>query len=1135
MDAQEHIDKALAGLKDFQRETVAYTIEQFYKNGKTKMLIADEVGLGKTIVSRGVIARMYEKFIAEHSIDKPFNVIYICSNQAIASQNIGKLNIFEGKDGESVVDYSRDDDRMTALAYKPKKIDGQFNFRIKALTPGTSFDQNTNAGRADERVLIFRLLYNHDLLKEKRNSLKWLIKGTRRMKEKNWDKRIKDAISYDKNGKVKYYLMNYRPIRRGVKTVFYKKLQERVPLNKLKGIYKELGIEKEKSCAYLLSKICSNYIYEKNYEKYSNYWSIVSYLRLLLSDCCKEYLKADIFVLDEFQRYNKLLQTGETDNPGVELARQILNKEGARVLMLSATPFKPYTSSYDELHGEHHYKEFKRVLQFLLKDEQPKFWKEFEVKRGSFFKYIRHSTKLKENFGDAVRVKQELEETYRSCISRTERMIVSKEKDAMIKSKVEVLNIQQEDIKDFVLFDKIVEHLNKEHACRLPIPMEYVKSCPYPLSFLTDYQHKKKLERHYADDPVLQNLIAKSRGAWVNLSLIKDYKPLFPKKSSILPNAKIRLLFDETINNNGWKYLWVPPSIPYYELQGAFKGGQNYSKTLIFSAWKMVPRMVASLVSYEAERLSVGAYGKKSPKHRSKYFNKVRAPRPLLKFAVDKETDTFRGMNNIMLNYPSIYLSSVYDSKDNLREEKSLKEIKLSIKATIRERLEELKIFTLGSGDGDWQKWYWYAVLLLDSNHEDKEHLIEWLAMRNMDYVAVDVEDSKNKADKTGKGKHLNEIKDIICNSKPANVSIITESQFENVLDYLVDLCLGAPAITAYRAMKKTFKEPKSLLLKNSYLIGSGFISLFNKPESIAVIQLTTHVSEDVYYRNVLRYAIDGNIQSMLDEYFYLLKDSKSAKDSTKLAQTISEILSIRPSPLEIGSISSLKNLKKKNEKEKEKNRIRTHFALAFGQKLSSAKNDRDINTREAFNSPFRPFVLASTSIGQEGLDFHFYCKKIVHWNLPTNPIDFEQREGRIHRYKGHVIRLNVASKFKAALVDNTSEEHLWDELFKIAIDSEKDSSDFPCDLIPCWHLETDDELSINRVVPLYPFSKDIDKYRNMLKVLAYYRFTFGQPRQDELIQMLQDNDDSSDMDLYSNLMINLSPIYFKKRHDKDN
>ena len=32
---------------------------------------------------------------------------------------------------------------------------------------------------------------------------------------------------------------------------------------------------------------------------------------------------------------------------------------------------------------------------------------------------------------------------------------------------------------------------------------------------------------------------------------------------------------------------------------------------------------------------------------------------------------------------------------------------------------------------------------------------------------------------------------------------------------------------------------------------------------------------------------------------------------------------------------------------------------------------------REAFNSPFWPFILATTSVGQEGLDFHLYCRDI--------------------------------------------------------------------------------------------------------------------------------------------------------------
>ena len=145
---------------------------------------------------------------------------------------------------------------------------------------------------------------------------------------------------------------------------------------------------------------------------------------------------------------------------------------------------------------------------------------------------------------------------------------------------------------------------------------------------------------------------------------------------------------------------------------------------------------------------------------------------------------------------------------------------------------------------------------------------------------------------------------------------------------------------------------------------------------------------------------------------------------------------------------------------------------------------------------------------------------------MPGNPIDFEQREGRIHRYKGHVIRLNVVQKYASELMSiDLNDSSLWDKLFNIASQNEKGRSGFECDLVPCWHIESANniqKISIDRIVPLYPFSKDIDKYYTMLKVLAYYRFTFGQPRQEELIQILANHIDFS---ILNELMIQLSPI----------
>ena len=53
---------ALVGLKEFQRQTVEYAFRRLYLDSDSthRFLVADEVGLGKTMVARGVIAKAVE-------------------------------------------------------------------------------------------------------------------------------------------------------------------------------------------------------------------------------------------------------------------------------------------------------------------------------------------------------------------------------------------------------------------------------------------------------------------------------------------------------------------------------------------------------------------------------------------------------------------------------------------------------------------------------------------------------------------------------------------------------------------------------------------------------------------------------------------------------------------------------------------------------------------------------------------------------------------------------------------------------------------------------------------------------------------------------------------------------------------
>lgn len=205
---------------------------------------------------------------------------------------------------------------------------------------------------------------------------------------------------------------------------------------------------------------------------------------------------------------------------------------------------------------------------------------------------------------------------------------------------------------------------------------------------------------------------------------------------------------------------------------------------------------------------------------------------------------------------------------------------------------------------------------------------------------------------------------------------------------------------------------------------------------------------------------------------------------------------------------------------------MRVSYAVPFAKTKGSTdeKTQRRSNSvRTAFQSPFYPFVLTSTSVGQEGLDFHWYCRKIMHWNLPTNPQDLEQREGRINRYKCLAIRRNLARL--------DPESRSWEELFAKADASVK--AEFGgrySEMVPYWCLPPEwidahrDEIEwIERIVPQYPMSSDTARYRRLIEVLSLYRLTLGQPRQEDLLDLLKSRHLTEGQ--IQSLLFNLSPI----------
>lgn len=110
--------------------------------------------------------------------------------------------------------------------------------------------------------------------------------------------------------------------------------------------------------------------------------------------------------------------------------------------------------------------------------------------------------------------------------------------------------------------------------------------------------------------------------------------------------------------------------------------------------------------------------------------------------------------------------------------------------------------------------------------------------------------------------------------------------------------------------------------------------------------------------------------------------------------------------------------------------------------------------------------------------------------------MDFEQREGRVNRFAGHAVRKNVAEAHWSDVL-GSDDPRAWRAAFDAAMDSPNELGEFS----PWWLYPG--SARIHRVLAQYPLSRDIEKYERLRGALTLYRLTLGQPRQEDMIEML--------------------------------
>ncbi len=1030
------VQAVLAPLKGFQRKSVDHAFERLFlaPGSSHRFLVADEVGLGKTLVARGIIAKTID-----HLWDdvQRIDVIYICSNASIARQNLEKLRV-SGTGQRSFALATRLTLLATELASTKDESLRHSRVNFVSFTPGTSFNLGYSTGQRQEREVLFHLLL--PIIGRWKPLANLLQAGVR--DRDSWRSGLENEPV---------------AIEPGIRAKFTERLAAESQL-------KDDILQALDDWFFRCQKP-----WPAEAKQLRN--DVLGRLRRLLASVCVGALEPDLVILDEFQRFKNLLETrDEQRDPAAELAQALFSAttpEGTpvRTLLLSATPYKLYTANA-EIDHEDHYVDFLATTRFLMGGNEARV-RQLKNNLSEFGQALKRAAAG--GTADVQKTRRAVEQSLRTVMSRTERVSASDHRDAMVEESRMHMTVEAGDVHQYLAADALFTAVGDRD------PMAFWKSAPYLAHFMQRYKFNDRLEDTLAtEQEKVVDVLQRHGAAFLQADTLKAYGKIDPH------NAKLRELLDGVLDGGLWRLLWMPPTVPYWPLEGAYAGQEAQTKSLLFSAWNVVPDVVSAVVSYEVERRMVGG-------RLTGYEGPARQQRPLLRLA--EAADGQRSSHRLLLLLlPCLTLA---DAVHPLKAPSGTDR-----RAWVREQVDVLLASLSGDREGEIDlRWEWALPVLLDPGL--RGFLEKW---------------KQGQVEHDGKGQEQEEdrhhpnpthFKDYLADLLTLDVTKLGK-QPPGLAELATELALGAPSVLAARMLAATGiddVERRRLAVD----VALAFWSLFNRPNIITLLR-GLQTEETPYWRAVLRYCQHGNLQAVLDESWHLAWEQHAWSGEQPQVETAASATrqiadSVRPpnsrvharflKPGADGSVT------------RDEVRIRTDLALRFGEAradLGGVTTTQD-GVRAAFNSPFRPFILASTSIGQEGLDFHPWCHRLVHWNLPGNPVDLEQREGRVHRYKGHAVRRNVADSFaEQALKSWTMGADPWALMFEAANRAARQRGE--SDLVPYWLAPG--KWRVQRRVPLLPWTREIEAFARLKRQLAAYRVVFGQPRQEELLNLLE-------------------------------
>ncbi|MDE0288034.1 MAG: hypothetical protein OXM88_05580, partial [bacterium] len=901
----------LADLKDFQKRTALWAYQRMFADHDpaVRFLVADEVGLGKTHVAKGVIAQVIDHL--GRTGDKRHDIVYVCSNGAIARQNLRKLT----PKGIDPTPIAVDRLTMLPLVHLQDEVEGKPGINLLPITPGTSLNFGMSTGTFRERAVAYTFLRSHwgRAAMEPRRA-RWIFwEG---ISAGNPDRRLRDWERWA------------RPRIQRTLPEFARRLEE---------IDAERRADGRRTVRELFDELVGGLRYKRAIR--GRMWYVrrefIAVVRRTMAIVGIDSLRPDLVVLDEFQGFKDLLDP-HPGNLAAELAKRLFEYRDpetdrpTRTLLLSATPYRMYTTADDA--DDDHYTDFLDTCRFLYGDSG-----RVEELRGRFSDLRRALTDLA-TFEDteaalstAADICGAIASELRQVMARTERLAATPDRDGMLTEPEVPALVTPEDLRSYLRFGEIARVAGYHD------PIEYWKSAPYLINFMERYKLKQAVEQAAEAGRFLDTGLLEQGPGLLSWEEVERYRAIDPQ------NGRLRWLLEDLQGSKAFEILWVPPSIRYYDTGSVYESEEahRFTKRLIFSGWVIVPKVVSSLVSFEAERR---AYQGRDHDYTAQYRQRGGgrlAFRTADRTATDRRSGEAAGdrraasMTTLLLCWPSITLARLGDPLQLGTATRDHPDVIGAIRRRVEVAFDPLTGSAPSEGVVD-QRWYWAAPLLLD--YQRYPEVVGRLLSDQSAWLG-----EGERPDQSFRA-HLAEARALLDHG----VEALGRCP-EDLYAVLAELALGGPAQCALRAIRRVAGLPEyhRAVTANAALISEAFRSFFNAPEVTAIVAgdqaehpESGHAAPVVarYWRDVLGHCIDGNLQAVLDEHAHVLRDwlghvrlgdtAQRAEAAEDIAGRIGEALRLRTSTLRVdiprrtddGQAEVLSG-----------SRMRTRFAVTFG------------------------------------------------------------------------------------------------------------------------------------------------------------------------------------------------------------